>query len=292
MAAAAAGPSLIYLDEVEGRKLLADVRDGRHGCYQPLLHSIFGQQTTRAGCGIQSCALLLSANAVGCQRVNLSRQQGHSVSRQPSVPAKKRKTEDSVVDEPLLSKTSAHNLPSALNSATKQPVKEKDPRVGNPSSGGVFQLPYTEVGLYSMPQTLSVTTRELVASHGLTLAEVAGILRAHGCTVWVVYSSSSTADQFRRHVVDVLSAVDSCAGMVLNFHRGPLSSAPEKARKSHHSPVVAYHKSADRVLVLDTAAPVDRHFWASVDALFTAMLTVDHVSGKSRGYCFFVKSSA
>jgi len=300
MAAAAGGSLVIYFDQPEGRKLLSDARDSRNGCYQPILHGIFSQQTTRAGCGIQSCALLLSANAIGC-RMNSSRQwhQRPSVtdmSHQPvsSVPAKRRKTDDAV-EKTVRTKQHSPSHSVVSEQSYKQTSQNEKGVSALPAKGGlatgssVFNLPYTEVGLYSMPQTMTVTTRELVASNGLTLGEVAGILRAHGCTVWTVHSASSTVSQFRHDLVDALSSADSCSGMVLNFHRGPLST-DEKARKSHHSPVVAYHKASDNLLILDTAAPIERHFWTSVQAMFTAMLTIDHVSGKSRGYCFFVKS--
>ena len=293
------GPVVIYLDQSEGRKLLSDVRDGRNGRYQPVLHSIFHQQTTRAGCGIQTCALLLSANAVGCH-LHSSRHQEHASSDALTVltvPAKRRRTDDA--GERTVG-TKAHDTSQSLNldKSNKQTLpSEKDSssiaaKGGYLSSNIVSSLPYTEVGLYTMPQTLTVTNREWVASNGLTLAQVAGILRAHGCTVWVVHSASTTVAQFRRDVLDVLSSADCCSGLAVNFHRGPLSTAENRSRKSHHSPVVAYHKAFDYILVLDTAAPIERHFWTSVDAMFTAMLTVDHVSGKSRGYCFFVKSAA
>jgi len=299
MATAATGPVVIYLDQPEGRKLLSDVRDGRNGRYQPILHTIFSQQTTRAGCGIQSCALLLSASAIGC-RLSSSRRQGHSstvTSHQAvlAVPAKRRKTDDTV-EKTVQPKIYDPNQLLKIDKSNKQTSPtEKDTtslatKGGYPLSSNVSSLPYTEVGLYSMPQTMTVTSRELVASSGLSLAQVGGILQAHGCTVWIVYSASSTVAQFRRDVLDVLSSADSCSGMVVNFHRGPLSTG-EKARKSHHSPVVAYHKAFDYILVLDTAAPIERHFWTSTDDMFTAMLTVDHVSGKSRGYCYFVKST-
>ena len=301
MATAAGGPVVIYLDQPEGRKLLADVSDGRNGCYQPILHSIFSQQTTRAGCGIQSCALLLSANAIGCHMSSSKRRIPSSTDKLPqtvsSFPPKRRKTEDSV-DKTVPAKNYNPKQFSLSEKSAKQTSQSEKEVVtvsaegGYPSSSGSFNLPYTELGLYSMPETMTITRRELVASNGLTLAEVAAILQAHGCTVWIVYSASSTVSQFRRDVIDVLSAADSCSGMILNFHRGPLSTAGDKSRKSHHSPVVAYHKAFDLVLILDTAAPVDRHFWTSVDAMYTAMLTVDHVSGKSRGYCFFVKSAS
>jgi len=297
MAAAAGGPLVIYLDQPEGQKLLSEVRDGHNGCYQPILHRIFSQQTMRAGCGMQSCALLLSANAIGC-RMHSSTNQGHNITdrlHQPLsyVPAKRRKTDDPM-EKTVHTKHYNPRQSVNLEQSYKQTQSEKDvstllAKGRYVSSSSVFNLPYTEVGLFSMPQTMTVTRRELVASTGLTLSEVAGILRAHGCTVWSVHSASSTVSQFRRDLLDALSSADSCSGMVLNFHRGPLSM-DEKARKSHHSPVVAYHKASDNLLVLDTAAPIERHFWTSIDAMFTAMLTQDHVSGKSRGYCFFVKT--
>lgn len=287
---------MIYCDEPEGRKLLSDVRDGKNGCYQPILHGIFSQQTTRAGCGIQSCALLLSANAIGCH-MKSNHHQGRSVTdtlHQPvtSVPTKRRKTGDTkaTTGQTNHQSSSQSTVPEQPHKQTLSVEKDISPlqaKEGYASSSVVFTLPYTEVGLYSMPQTLTVTRRELVASGGLTLSQVAGILQAHACVVWTVHATSTTVAQFRRDLLDVLSSADSCSGMIVNFHRGLLTTG---ARKSHHSPVAAYHKVSDNLLVLDTAAPVERHFWTSVEAMFNAMLTLDHVTAKSRGYCFFIKT--
>lgn len=229
MAIGGAGAPVIYLDQPQGAKLLSEVQNGGAGIYQPILHNIFTQQTSHAGCGIQSCALALCANALGTRRQSLN-------------------AEVSSVD-----------------------------------------VPNTELGLYEMPQTLKVTNRIAVAKAGLTLAQVSAILRSHGCIVRTVYATSASSADFRNDVLVALSSVNSQSGLIVNFHRSMLNTGNEPSRKSHHSPLVAYHRTADCVLVLDTAAPLGRHFWVSVDSMFAAMSTGDRVSGQSRGYCVFSK---
>jgi len=221
---------VIYLEHPEGRQLLAEVQNGKAGHHQPILQIIFSRQTTGGGCGIQSCALALSANALGSQF-------------EPS----------------QLLKT----LP--------------------------VTLPYTELGMYEMPETLEVTNRHSVSRGGLTLEEVAAILRSHGCSVRTTHAASCSASQFRSDVIEALSSVKSQNGLIVNFSRSGLNKDSERSHWAHHSPLVAYHKLTDRVLVLDTAAPLNRHFWATVDSLFLAMLSTDRTSRKSRGYCIFSK---
>jgi hypothetical protein len=292
MAAGSGVPAtVIYLDQLDGQRLLAEVqKDAAAGAYQPILHTIFSQQTTRAGCGIQSCALVLSANAIGCcVRSGLGSDKRTKTSLH--VVAKKRKVEKEVglkIHDDVRQVTS-ELLEQETYGRQTEVSSHVDGTVSMTYSGNLT-LPYTEVGLYEMPATLAVTRRELVASHGLTLAEVAAILQGHGCTVRVVHASSGSPDQFRRDVSFVLAASDSRMGVIVNFHRGPLSTGTDVSRRSHHSPLVAYHKHSGRVLLLDTSAPREQHFWATIGALFTAMATIDKVSGLSRGYCLFSKS--
>ena len=56
--------NLILLSSEEGQKLLQEAQTPGNA-YQPLLHGIFTKQTGRKNCGIQSCALVLSARHLG-----------------------------------------------------------------------------------------------------------------------------------------------------------------------------------------------------------------------------------
>lgn len=291
------GTSLVtYLEETDGHRMLTEVQKNGAGGYQPILHAIFTQQTTRGGCGITSCALVLSANSIGCSGVeNVHHRSSHrlpvSDSKLPSKSPAGRREPRSADPERM----SSPNVTVASSISKSMTTRKVDTKLTTASMLRMMfpslVAPFTELGLYEMPATMAIARRESVSHRGLTLSEVAAILHGHGCTVRVVNASSSQVDQFRRDVASALSDPDSCSGVIVNFHRGPLSTG-EGSHRAHHSPLVAYHRLADCVLVLDTAAPPERHFWVSCSALFTAMSTVDSVSGISRGYCVFSKTAA
>lgn len=68
MATASASSKVIYLGSAEGKTLLENVSKSKAGgLVQPILYTIFSKQVTPAGCGMQSCAMLLSANDLGKQ---------------------------------------------------------------------------------------------------------------------------------------------------------------------------------------------------------------------------------
>lgn len=227
---AASATSVIYLSSAEGQTLLENVRKAKGGLYQPILHVIFTKQMTPAGCGMQSCALLLSANSLG------------------------------------------------------QRYKAKSFLSLNPSTLDKEMIPFTELTMYSLPQTLAVTDLSAIAKYGLTLSQVAQIMKNHGCTVKEVHASDSSRSQFRADITEALANFDSRAGVIINFSRSKLGLA----RSAHHSPLVAYHSDTDCVLILDTG--VDKpDFWVTVDDLFGAMNTEDHISRQSRGYCIAFK---
>lgn len=228
---AASATKVIYLSSAEGQALLENVTKAKGGLYQPILHVIFTKQETPAGCGVQSCALLLSANSLG-----------------------------------------RHYTAKSFLSL-------------KPSSLDRQMIPYTELALYDLPQTLAVTDRSAVAKYGLTLSQVAQIMKNHGCTVKEVHASHSSPSQFRADITEALASFDSRAGVIVNFSRSKLGMT---SRAAHHSLLVAYHSDTDCVLILDTG--IDKpDFWVSVNDLFTAMNTEDHISRQSRGYCITFK---
>jgi len=52
------------------------------------------------------------------------------------------------------------------------------------------------------------------------------------------------------------------------------------------SPIAGYHAASDMVLLLDVARFKYPPYWVSIEALWAALLPVDHVTGHSRGWCW------
>jgi hypothetical protein len=68
--------------------------------------------------------------------------------------------------------------------------------------------------------------------------------------------------------------------LLVNYQREVLG----QERVGHISPLAAYDRDSDRVLILDTAGYKYPPTWVPMESLFTAMSTVDSASGKSRGF--------
>lgn len=66
-----ASKDLIDLRSDEGQKLLEDVKTGCDGACQQTLLALFAKQATNFTCGIASCAMILCANAVNKQKLDV-----------------------------------------------------------------------------------------------------------------------------------------------------------------------------------------------------------------------------
>jgi hypothetical protein len=137
--------------------------------------------------------------------------------------------------------------------------------------------PVTQSSLFAT--TAPDTKSELAVSlSGLTLEELAALLRAHGLVVRTVHAEHSDIAAFRTDARAVLA--EPRAFMVVNYDRRVL----KQAGAGHISPVGAYHIATDRLLVMDVATYRYPHTWVPLDKLWAAMDTVDSDSGRTRGY--------
>ena len=128
------------------------------------------------------------------------------------------------------------------------------------------------------PAASHVRSRLAVTFGGMSRADLAGLLEAHGLEVDVVHGSESSIEAFRAAVQVNLS--DPADFMLVNYQRAVLG----QGQVGHISPLGAYDSASDRVLILDTAAYKYPHTWVPLDTLYDAMATVDPASGRSRGY--------
>jgi len=123
-----------------------------------------------------------------------------------------------------------------------------------------------------------VRPRLRVMLGGMSLPNLAALLDAHGTEVSIQHADASTLDEFRAVVERNLSSEDDY--LLVNYQREVLG----QQRVGHISPLAAYDRDSDRVLILDTAGHKYPPTWVAMQSLFAAMSTIDSASGKTRGY--------
>lgn len=113
---------------------------------------------------------------------------------------------------------------------------------------------------------------------GMTLAQLAKLLRAHGVEAEASHAGDSSLEVFRAAARDNLA--DPADHLLINYHRAPL----DQRGAGHISPISAYHGASDRFLVLDVAAHRYPPVWVEAEQLWSAMHTLDDASGRTRGW--------
>lgn len=121
-----------------------------------------------------------------------------------------------------------------------------------------------------------ITTIFGVLPGGITLDEVAGLVRRALPAATVEVVRPETPDELRRAVA---RTADPSVRVLVNFHRGPLFGRGG----GHHSPVGGYLEESDLVLILDTNADYHGPWLVDVDRLFLGVHEVDRATGRPRG---------
>jgi hypothetical protein len=123
-----------------------------------------------------------------------------------------------------------------------------------------------------------VRSRLKVTFGGMTLAELAGLLRSYNLIVNVRHADEFDVAELRRAVKSNLSSANDY--LLVNYQREVLG----QGRAGHISPLSAYDEESDSVLIMDTAAHKYPPTWVPLDSLYAAMQTSDSSSGKLRGF--------
>lgn len=137
--------------------------------------------------------------------------------------------------------------------------------------------PLTQATFFT-PQVAAVRSALRIAFGGLTLDQLAELLRAQGLDVIVVYAAQTDLAAFRSAALEVLA--EPAQFLIANYDRVVL----HQQGAGHISPVGAYDSGSDRFLVLDVAAHKYPPTWVRAVDLWNAMNTVDSASGATRGY--------
>lgn len=173
---------------------------------------------------------------------------------------------EAFVDYQQLSKTyQAQSIVSYCGVATSVSVLEA---FGNKMSQDDFFI----------SDTNNVRSRLSVVFGGMSLPDLAGLLTVHGLRVSLNYANQFNVDEFRNTVETNLANANDY--LIVNYQREALG----QGKVGHISPLAAYVRETDSVLVMDTAAHKYPPTWVPIEMLYNGMKTIDSASGKMRGY--------
>jgi len=130
---------------------------------------------------------------------------------------------------------------------------------------------------------------ETIRKSGITFSMFSCLARCQGLAIDAQFGSDSTIEDFRVAVkkaccdegsADSKESSDQQTYLVVSYDRQVL----QQTGSGHFSPIAAYDEASDKVLILDTARFKYTPHWVSVGLLFTAMLSIDQETNKSRGF--------
>lgn len=129
-----------------------------------------------------------------------------------------------------------------------------------------------------------LATPAQVAREGMTLGQLSQALAAaFALRVQALHASDMSLETFRQALQTHLRHDDRV--LLVNFDRKPLG----QQGGGHWSPLAAYHEASDTALVLDVARYKYPPLWVPVADLYAGALSVDLVSGRSRGLVLIQK---
>jgi len=140
------------------------------------------------------------------------------------------------------------------------------------------------LGLYDQEnifdaRTEAVKPRGAVMQSGMTLDELGKILVAHDLHVTTRHAGESSLEEFRKLAVSALKG--NARFVLVNYLRSSIG----QSATGHISPVAAYDRDSDRLLILDVSRYKYPPVWVEAQSLFAAMNTTDKDNGNlTRGY--------
>jgi hypothetical protein len=140
-----------------------------------------------------------------------------------------------------------------------------------------WQSPYfTQENLLNSKtdQVLPATT---IAQQGLTLDQLAAVLAQYPVKVQTYHGADLSLSQMRQLIEDTLRESDQY--ILVNYLRATIG----QERGGHISPLAAYNRARDQVLILDVSRYKYPPVWVSLQTLWRSINTIDSTSQKTRG---------
>jgi Phytochelatin synthase len=128
------------------------------------------------------------------------------------------------------------------------------------------------------PEAQKIRNPLEVAFMGMSLAQLAALLKSHQVKVETHYAADTTIEQFRTQIKQNLTRERDF--VIVNYDRAGLN----QGKGGHISPLSAYHEQSDRVLVEDVSSYKYPPVWVSMSELWNAVNTKDTSTGQTRGY--------
>jgi hypothetical protein len=128
------------------------------------------------------------------------------------------------------------------------------------------------------PEAQKIRTSLEVAFMGMSLAQLAALLKSHQVKVETHYAADTTIEQFRTQIKQNLARERDF--VIVNYDRAGL----DQVKGGHISPLSAYHEQSDRVLVEDVSSYKYPPVWVSMSELWNAVNMKDNSTGRTRGY--------
>ena len=114
---------------------------------------------------------------------------------------------------------------------------------------------------------------------GITMEHFGHIAECNGAAVQTFYGEEVTANEFRNALVHAFDSSEEMR-IAVAFDRQVLG----QTGTGHYSPIGAYNREADMILVLDVARFKYPPYWVPVELMWKAMSTHDPDTLKSRGF--------
>lgn len=123
-----------------------------------------------------------------------------------------------------------------------------------------------------------------VAKNGMTLDNLAQVLKTFPIKVDMIYAKETTVEQFRESLKESLRKKDRF--LIANFYRPSL----DQSGTGHFSPIAAYNEEEDLVLIMEVSRYKYPPFWVKTAKLFEAMKYQDPKDLSPRGYIMISKT--
>ncbi len=151
--------------------------------------------------------------------------------------------------------------------------------VDSPPAPAIYPFRKFDQSNFFTEQVLAIKPPKYVHLSGLTLEEMAAMIRTYGVTVDVHHAAPPMdIDGFR--AIAAAALADPKARVEINYHRKALG----QDGAGHHSPLAAYDATSDRFLILDVARYKLPPVWAPSAEIWAAMASEDSDAKANRGF--------
>jgi glutathione gamma-glutamylcysteinyltransferase len=123
-----------------------------------------------------------------------------------------------------------------------------------------------------------------IKEKGINFDEFVCIGLCNGADVVAVHASESSEEKFRQAVMQATSSSGHI--IAVNYDRRVV----KQSGMGHFSPIGAYNKQRDLVLIMDVARYKYPPHWLPVSLVFQAMLSIDSETKRDRGYFILTAS--